>query len=40
MEHEVDGDTSCNWYAQNNPERIGKGTGKLGNKMISGDHPN
>ena len=33
MEHHVDGRTNCN-----NLERIGKGTGKLGNKMINGAH--
>ena len=38
MKHESDDDTNCNrcvWY---NPLRIGKGTGKLGNKRTSGDH--
>ena len=39
MEHDSDGDTSCNWCTWNNPQRIDKGTGRLGNKRISGDHP-
>ena len=40
MEHENEGDTYCNrraWYIH---QRIGKGTGGLGNKRTSGDHPN
>ena len=40
MEYEGDGDTSCNWCTQNNPQRIGKGTGRLGNEKTSGDSPN
>ena len=39
MEHEGDGDTNCNWCIRNNPQRLGNGTGKLGNKRTSGDHP-
>ena len=35
MEH----DTNSNWCAQNNPQRFGKGTGRLRNQRISGDHP-
>ena len=38
MEHEGDGDTNCNWCTWNNPQRIGKGTGRLGNNRTSGDH--
>ena len=38
MAHE-DCDTSCNLCTRNNPQRIGKGTGRLGNKRASGDHP-
>ena len=38
MEHESDGDTSCGWDTWNNPQRIAKGMGKLGNKRISQDH--
>ena len=40
MEHESDGDTKCNWSAQNSHHRIGIGTGGLGNKRTSGEHPN
>ena len=32
MEYEGDGNTNCNWCAWNNPQKIGKGTGRLGNK--------
>ena len=39
MEHESDGDTNYNWYTWNNPQMIGKGTGRLENKRASGDHP-
>ena len=38
IEHEGDGDTNCNWCTRNNPQRLGKGTGRLGNKR-RGDHP-
>ena len=40
MEHEGDCDTNCNWYTRNNPQRIGKGSGKHGNKRTSREHPN
>ena len=40
MVHNCDGDTNCGWCTWNNPQRIGKGTGRLGNKRTSGDHPN
>ena len=40
MEHEGDGDTSCNWSARYSHQRIVKGTGRIGNKNTSGDHPN
>ena len=40
MEHESDGDTICNWCTRYSPQRIGTGTGELGNKRTSGDHPN
>ena len=39
MEHEGIGDTTCGWCTQDNPQRIGKGTGRLGNKRTNGDHP-
>ena len=38
MEHESNGDTNCNWCTWNNPQRIGKGTEKLGNKRTRRDH--
>ena len=40
MEHESDGDTSCNWYARYSHQRTDKGTGGFGNKRTCGDHPN
>ena len=38
MEHERNGYTNCNWCIRNDPERIGKGTERLGNKMTSREH--
>ena len=35
MEYEGDSDTNCGWCIWENPQRIGKGTGKLGNKRTS-----
>ena len=40
MEHESDGNTNCNWCARYSHQKIGTGTGGLGNKRTSGDHPN
>ena len=40
MERESDGDTNCKWCALYSHQRIGTGTEGLGNKMMSGDHPN
>ena len=40
MVHESDSDANCNWYAWYSHQRIGKGTGRLGNKRASGNHPN
>ena len=40
MEHESDSNTNCNWQAQYSHQRIGTGTGRLGNKRTSGDYPN
>ena len=37
--HEGDDDTNCGWYTWDNPKRIGKETGRLGNKRASRDHP-
>ena len=39
MEHESDDDTSYNWCARYNHQRIGTGTDGLGNKRTSGNHP-
>ena len=39
MEHEGNDDTNCGWCTWDNPQRIGKGTGRLGNKRTSRDHP-
>ena len=39
MEHEGDGHTSSNWYASTNPQRIGEGPGRLGNRRTRVDHP-
>ena len=38
--HDNDGDTNCKWCTRDNLQRIGKGTGRLGNKMTSRDHLN
>ena len=40
MEHESVGDTNCNLCAWYGHQRICNGTGGLGNKKTSGDHPN
>ena len=40
MEHESDGDTNFNCYSWYNHQIIVSGTGGLGNKRTSGDHPN
>ena len=39
IEHEGDGGTSCNCCTWNNPERLDKETGWLGNERTSGDYP-
>ena len=39
MEHESDGDTNYKWCTWNNPQMIGKGTGRLGNKRTTVNHP-
>ena len=39
MEYESDGDINCNWCARYSHENIDEGTGDLGNKRTSGDHP-
>ena len=40
MEHEGDGYTSCNWCIWYSHQRIGTGTGRLGNKRTSRNHLN
>ena len=40
MEYESDSDTSYKWCTQNDPERLGKGTGKIGNRKTSREHSN
>ena len=35
MEHEGDGDTNCNGNARNEPQKLGKGTGKIENLRMS-----
>ena len=39
MEHEGDGDTSCNWCTWNNLQKIDKGIGRFRNKRTSKDYP-
>ena len=38
MEHESDGDTNCDWYTRNNPQRIDKGAKRVRNQKISRNH--
>ena len=40
VEHESDSYTNCDWYFWYSHRRIIKETGGLGNKRMSGDHPN
>ena len=40
VEHESDGDTSCNWCSWCSHQMIGTRTGELGNKRMSVDHTN
>ena len=37
--YEGDSNTNRGWCTCDNPQRIGKGTGRLGNKSISKDYP-
>ena len=39
IEHKSDDDTNCNCCALYSHQTTGTGTGKLGNMMTSGDHP-
>ena len=40
MERDGDSDTDYGWCTEDNPQRISKGTGRLGNKRMSGDYSN
>ena len=40
MEHAGDNYTNCGWCFWYSHQRIIKGTGGLGNKSVSEDHPN
>ena len=40
MEHKSDDDTSYNWCTQNGPQRLGKGTVRVGDQRKNGNHPN
>ena len=39
VEHEIDGDTNCNWRVQNSHQGIGTGTGSQGNKRTRREDP-
>ena len=38
MKHENDSDPNCNWCAQNDPQMLGKGAGRVGNRRTGRDH--
>ena len=40
MEYEGDGDTNRNRCPRNDPKRLGKRTGRVGNQRTSSDHRN
>ena len=40
VEHESDGDITCNWFSWYSHQNIGTRTGRLGNKRTNGHHPN
>ena len=40
VKHESDGDINCNWCFWYSHQRIDSGTGGLGNKRTSREHPN
>ena len=40
VEPEGEGDTNCNWCSWNGSQRLGKGSGRVGNRRMSRDHPN
>ena len=35
VEHECDGDTSCNWHTWNCPQRLGKEVERVGNQKMN-----
>ena len=39
MTYEGEGDTNCNWCAQNDPQKLGKGAGGVRNLRTCLDHP-
>ena len=39
MEHAGDGDTNCNRYTWNGPQRLGKGAGRAENRRTCRNHP-
>ena len=39
LEHENDGNSNCNWNTKHGHQRIGTGTGGLGNRSTSRDLP-
>ena len=40
MGHEGDGDTNCCWWTRNDPQKIDKGAGSVGNGRNNRNHPN
>ena len=40
MEHEVDNDINCNGCTWNEPQKLGKETGRPENKKTNKDYPN
>ena len=40
IEHEIDGDTNCNWSTWNGPQKLGKRAGRVENWRNNRDHPN
>ena len=40
MEHESNTNLSCNWYAWNDPQRLGKKSERFGNRKTNQDHSN
>ena len=40
MKQEVDGDTNCNWYVQNDLQRVDKEAGRVEHWRTSQDNPN